>query len=141
MDADGNYVPPKTTQECYVATKAANVFLATEFARRNPLKGNRGIITNSWNPGNLQSELQRHTPWWQMVFIKLLLYPAVYGGYTELFAGWAEEAGHADKNGAFIAPWGRFSEYRPDVKAETQKEGGNAEKFWEWCERTTKGYS
>jgi hypothetical protein len=64
----------------------------------------------------------------------------VYGAYTELFAGWSEEAGKPEKNGAYIIPWGRFGGFREDLTAEIEKEGGNAEKFWDWCDRVTKEY-
>ena len=77
----------------------------------------------------------------QRFFLAWMLHPSYYGGYTELFAGWAEEAGHKDKNGAYVWPWGRFGPYREDLKTEVEKDGGNAEKFWDWCERVTKEYN
>lgn len=116
----------------YAQTKAANVLLAKEFQTQY---AKDGIISNSWNPGNLQSELQRHTPWIQAFILKLILYPAVYGAYTELFAGWSEEAGKAEKNGAYIGPWGRFVMLRSDVEQSPE-----TKRFWEWCEKETKAY-
>ena len=140
IDKDGNYVSPKGTELSYTTSKAGNVFMAAEFARRNPLRDGRGVVSNAWNPGNLKSELQRHTSWWQVLLISWMLHPVVYGGYTELWAGWSEEAGKPDKNGAYVFPWGRFGDFREDLTAEIKKEGGNAEKFWDWCERVTKEY-
>ena len=141
IDADGNYVSPNSTQSSYMASKAGNVFMNAEFARRNPLgKDGKGVITNAWNPGNLKSELQRHGTWWQRLLSSWMLHPVVFGGYTELWAGWSEEAGKPDMNGAYVLPWGRFGGFREDLTAEIEKEGGNAEKFWEWCERVTKEY-
>ena len=143
LDADGNCIPdPKNNQQTnYGATKAGNVFLATEFARRYPLNGStgKGIVSNAWNPGNLRTELARHTPSIQVQIGQILLHPAIYGGYTELFAGWSDDAGKAEKNGAYIIPWGRFGILRDDVTKEWQA-GGKAEKFWEWCEKETKEY-
>ena len=142
FDKQGNYAPSeKDQQKNYGATKAANVFLASEYARRHPLDANgRGVISSSWNPGNLQTELQRHTSKLQHFAIGWMLHPANFGAYTELFAGWSEEAGRADKNGAYIIPWGRFGTFRKDVQTEIKKDGGNAERFWEWCDRVTNEY-
>jgi NAD(P)-dependent dehydrogenase (short-subunit alcohol dehydrogenase family) len=140
IDKDGNYQDPGRVELSYMASKVGDVFMCAEFARRNPLKDGRGVVTNAWNPGNLKSELQRHTPWWQYILIIWMLYPMVYGAYTELFAGWSEEAGKPEKNGAYIIPWGRFGGFREDLTAEIEKEGGNAEKFWDWCDRVTKEY-
>lgn len=117
----------------YAQTKAANVLLAKEYQARY---GKDGIITNSWNPGNLLSELQRHTPWIQALILRLILYPAVYGAYTELFAGWSDEAGKPEKNGAYIGPWGRFVMLKPDLDTSSE-----VKRFWEWCEKETKTYA
>lgn len=116
----------------YAQTKAANVLLAREFQARY---GKEGIISNSWNPGNLASELQRHTPWYQAILFKWLLYPPVYCAYTELFAGWSEDAGQEDKKGAYIGPWGRFVILRSDID-----QSPDSKRFWEWCEKETKPY-
>ena len=140
FNKEGNYVADQKDQRLnYGASKVGNVFLASEFARRYaPTKG--AMISNSWNPGNLRTELQRHTPSWILVFAGWMMHPPVFGGYTELFAGWGEEAGRKEKNGAYIAPWGRFGTFRGDIQAEIGKGNGKAEKFWEWCERETKAY-
>ena len=142
LDAEGNFLAAENDQQKnYGATKAANVFMASEFAHHHPLDSNgKGVISNSWNPGNLKSELQRHGSLLTHLLLGWILNPAIFGGYTELFAGWSEEAGRADKNAAYIIPWGRFGSFREDVKAEMEKEGGNAERFWEWCERVTREY-
>lgn len=141
IDRDGNYEAPGGKESCYMASKAGNFLMSAEYARRNPLQNGKGVMTHSWNPGNLKSELQRHSSWFEKFMISWLLYPMVYGAYTELFAGWSEEAGQPDKNGAYIVPWGQFGTCRADIVAETEKEGGNAEKFWEWCDRATKEYA
>ncbi|KAK3056547.1 short-chain alcohol dehydrogenase [Extremus antarcticus] len=143
FDPHGAYLPsPKQdTQLDYGASKAGNVFLAAEFARRYPVE-RTGLVTNSWNPGSLRTELARHMEGLMTrIMSKLLLYPAVFGAYTELFAGWSEEAGRVERNGEYVIPWGRFGTFRQDIKVEIGKEGGNAEKFWEWCESVTKEYS
>jgi len=124
----------------YGQTKAANCLLASEFANRY---AKDGIISVSWNPGNLRSELQRHVPGWQLFILNAMLYPAVYGAYTELWAGWSPDV-TASHNGAYIGPWGRVLHIRKDVETamKSEKEGGTgvAEKFWAWCDKTTKQY-
>jgi retinol dehydrogenase 12 len=141
LDNNGAYLPnPKSNEENYGTTKAGNVLLAMEYARRHPFESSK-VISNAWNPGNLASELQRYTGTLARMAIGWMLYPAVFGAYTELFAGWGEEAGAKEKNGAYVIPWGRFGSPRPDILKEVGKEGGKAEKFWDWCENVTKEYS
>ena len=119
----------------YAQSKAANALLAREYQTRY---GDQfGIVSNAWNPGNLQSELQRHQNWIEAFFTKQLTYPVRYGGYTELFAACGEEAGRPENKGKYIGPWGRFLGLRSDV--DQNREG--ARKLWEWCEKETKQYS
>ncbi|TKA83936.1 hypothetical protein B0A55_00202 [Friedmanniomyces simplex] len=118
----------------YAQSKACNALLAREYqARRGDAAG---IVSNAWNPGNLQSELQRHQTFAERVVTKALIYPTVLGAYTELFAGWSEAAGEEGNRGRYIGPWGRFVVLRRDVAG---NEVG-AKRFWEWCERETGRY-
>lgn len=119
----------------YAQTKAANALLAREYQARYGDKA--GIISNAWNPGNLQSELQRHQTFLEAFFTKAMVHPVIYGGYTELFAACSEEAGREENKGKYIGPWGRFVVLRDDVAANQ----GGAKKLWEWCEAETKQYS
>ena len=117
----------------YAQTKAGNVLLAKAYQAEH---ANDGIISNSWNPGNLYSELQRHVPWIGQMVLKLLLYPTVYGGYTELYAGWGEDSGKQERKGAYYGPWGRVVRLRADVQdSPVQKE------FLAWCEKETKPFA
>jgi NAD(P)-dependent dehydrogenase (short-subunit alcohol dehydrogenase family) len=139
---DGNAKPQYFNPSLdYGASKAGNVFLASEFAARY---GKNGIISVSWNPGNLKSELIRHTPLWQRLLLLLILFPAQFGGYTELWAGCSPDL-TASQNGAYVAPWGRVYTVRGDVTRglKSQNEGGTgtAEKFWAWCEKETNPYA
>lgn len=139
LDQAGTYVS-KDNQTNYGASKAGNLFLSKEFARRHPFQES-GIISNCWNPGNLRTELQRHVSWIEGLVISWMLHPAIFGAYTELWAGWDAEAGKPERNGAYIVPWGRFSDNRADVEAEIKKENGNAARFWDWCEKETKQFA
>lgn len=126
----------------YGQSKAGNNFLASEFARRYGRDG--GIISVCWNPGNLFSELQRHMPAYQKwILSTFLLFPGVYGGYTELYAGWSPEITEA-QNGAYIAPWGRVYPAAKGVelgfKSKEQGGSGVAERFWDWCDAQTKQF-
>jgi len=141
FDSDDGYLPhPKNNQNSnYGASKAGNYFLASQFALRHP---ESGVISNAWNPGNLNTELQRHASFLMRLIGKLLMHDSKYGGYTELWAGWSEQAGHKERNGAYVWPWGRFGGVREDVQAEIDKGvDGKAGAFWEWCEKETKKYA
>jgi retinol dehydrogenase-12 len=128
--------------KAYGQSKAANCLIAAEFATRY---GRDGIISVSWNPGNLKSELQRHSntlP--ERIINKMLLYPAIYGAYTELYAGWSHGV-TASQNGAYVAPWGRVYKQRVDIIAgmKRKSEGGtgHGEMFWDYCEKETGKYA
>lgn len=116
----------------YAQSKAANVLLAREYQARY---GGDGIVSCAWNPGNLWSELQRHAKPMEKAFVKLLCYDMRFGAYTELFAGWSEEAGTKENAGKYVVPWGRFGMLRPDVEASQE-----APKLWEWCEKESQAF-
>ncbi|KAK7743156.1 short-chain alcohol dehydrogenase [Cytospora paraplurivora] len=56
IDSDGRPKDQGVTQN-YGQTKVGNVFFAREFARSTP---QTGVVHAAFNPGNLQTELQRH---------------------------------------------------------------------------------
>ncbi|KAK0777705.1 short-chain alcohol dehydrogenase [Friedmanniomyces endolithicus] len=118
----------------YAQTKACNALLAREYQTR--LGNSSQIVSNAWNPGNLVSELQRHQTFVERVITKALIYPTVFGAYTELFAGWSVEAGREENRGRYVGPWGRFVVLRGDIEGNV--EGGG--RFWEWCEGETRQY-
>ncbi|TVY91721.1 putative oxidoreductase [Lachnellula willkommii] len=124
----------------YGISKAGNIFQATEYAKNH---GNEGIISVALNPGNLKSELARHTSSFIQFILNLITYTAIHGAYTELFAGLSPEVTPA-RNGAWIQPWGRFAELRQDVvdsiKSEAEGGTGVAARFWEWNEEQVKAY-
>jgi retinol dehydrogenase 12 len=120
----------------YSQSKAGNVFLAVEVARRY---GADGIISVSIDPGFVKSELQREwsalqrtisfaTGWWKEV---------KYGAFVELFAAFSPKV-TKEQNGGIVVPWGQIGHF-PTGIAKALATGG-AERFWKWCERETKAF-
>jgi retinol dehydrogenase 12 len=129
----------------YSMSKAGNLFYASEWVKHYP---DDGVVTVCFNPGNLSTELQRHVNFPGMALFRsivntLFLYPAVYGGYTELWSGLSDCITIED-SGAYIAPWGKLGHVRADVAAglKIKEEGGSgaAIKFWDWSVKETKQY-
>jgi retinol dehydrogenase-12 len=134
---------PRTfdSQVDYSQSKAANCLFASEFAARH---AKDGIISVSWNPGNLASDLQRHMQSFAQFLMGFMLYPPVYGAYTELFAAcWPDIT--ASQSGSYVAPWGRIMPQRADIVAsmKSEQDGGSgiAAKFWEYCDKETAQYA
>jgi retinol dehydrogenase-12 len=144
LDSTGAFLPNWTAnqQYNYACSKAGNYFYANEFPIHHP--DSPGIVSVCFNPGNLNTELQRHVTYpGKSLINKMITHPPVFGGYTELWAGLAPELTTAD-NGLYIAPWGRKWRVRNDIEASLKtKEGegnGIARTFWEWGVRETKPY-
>lgn len=82
---------------------------------------------------------------------KILLSEAIYGAYTELYAGLSPDV-TLEKSGSYIIPWGQIrpNEATPRqdlIKAgDTKEEGGSrlwqdyGNKFWAWCEGKWSSY-
>ena len=139
-------------EKFYTGSKTGNWFLASEFARiaNNNNNGGDGvespgtIISVTQNPGNLQTNLLRHTSRLFRLSTGWLLYDAEMGAYTELWAGLSPNLKAAD-NGRYIIPWGRIHPSpRRDMSDALRdvKEGGTGEagKFREWCDREIAGF-
>ncbi|KAK3673341.1 short-chain alcohol dehydrogenase [Recurvomyces mirabilis] len=138
---------PKDPMRNYGQSKVGNLFLASQYAVHHPIspETGKGVISNAFNPGNLKTELQRQMRGIMMALISLfMLFPAVFGAYTELFAGWSEEMGRRERNGGYVVPWGRAGDVRGDIQKEVEmgvKGGeGRAVEFWEWCDRETREF-
>lgn len=90
----------------YLISKMGNYMHSTEFAKRHRTDG---IVSVAINPGNLDSEFWRTlgsvTIW---LMRKLLLYPAIYGAYTTLYAGTSPEVS--------IEKTGSFGEFAPELR-------------------------
>ncbi|KAI4215129.1 MAG: hypothetical protein LQ351_002444 [Letrouitia transgressa] len=140
---DGLPVLSTSIEKTYGMSKAGNVFLAAEAARRYGKHGKHGIISVAFNPGTVKTELQRHCAWYHKAFNWILLYPPIYGAYTQLFSGWSPDITES-QNGAYIVPWGRIGTLRPGLAAGIKRNDSKlatAESFWEYCERETIPYS
>ncbi|KAI0200654.1 short-chain dehydrogenase [Astrocystis sublimbata] len=124
----------------YGISKAGNYYHATEYARRH---ADDGIISVSLNPGNLKSDLDRNCNSLQMVFRNATTYPTINGAYTTLYAGVSDDV--KENSGAWIVPWGRIENIRPDLLAGTKSEGeggtGHAQRWWAWSEEQTGKYA
>ncbi|KAJ8110864.1 hypothetical protein ONZ43_g5765 [Nemania bipapillata] len=134
------YQTEKGAMHKYAVSKAINTFYSVELARRH---GEDGVVSVSLDPGNLRTGLQREaSPWFRKIW-NLALNPAIYGAYTELFAGLSPVV-TADKNGSWIVPYGRFGDLREDIeKATRSKEMGGsgiAKEIWDWSEREVQQY-
>ncbi|EHK21220.1 uncharacterized protein TRIVIDRAFT_52177 [Trichoderma virens Gv29-8] len=127
--------------EQYCVSKLGNYWHATEFAARYKADG---VISIPLNPGNLDSDFWR-TQGAVMTYIlrKTLLYPPIYGAYTNLFAGFSPEV-TLEKTGTFVAPWGQFWTLSKEMIAGSisKSEGGTgiASSFWDWTEAQIKPY-
>jgi hypothetical protein len=87
--------------------------------------------------------LQRHVFGVQALIARWILYPAVNGAYTELFAGLSSEVASL-KDDEWVIPFGRISKLRKDLAdaGKSQEEGGSgrAKEFWEWSEKQVENY-
>lgn len=71
-----------------------------------------------------------------------LLYPAVYGAYTELYAGLSRDnPALSSEQGSYLVPWGRKFGVRKDLEEEVAKgPTGEAAKLFDWCDKVTRDY-
>ncbi|KAL1747096.1 hypothetical protein HDZ31DRAFT_72431 [Schizophyllum fasciatum] len=117
----------KWTQTLYFQSKLGNVLIASELQRRY---GDKGIVSTSVNPGNLDSELYRHVGFMHLL-LRPFLYPPPLGALTQLYAGTAPEA--EKLGGEYLMPWARRG--TPQALARDEK---LAAELWAWCEDQVK---
>ncbi|KAF3482726.1 short-chain dehydrogenase [Arthroderma uncinatum] len=133
--------PPQDQTRTYITSKAGNMFLASELARR--VGQSHNIVSVSLNPGAANTNLLRYSPWMKFL-ARPLLYKPELAATTELFAGLSAEV-TLEENGCYIIPWGRISRtLRQDLAAASKltEDGGTgrAKEFWEFCENKTRDY-
>jgi NAD(P)-dependent dehydrogenase (short-subunit alcohol dehydrogenase family) len=113
----------------YNMSKLGNAVVARELARQHGDK----IVSTSVNPGNIDTDLQRHVPWWQGAVLRHILYPASYGALTQLYCATSPAA--EDVNGQFFVPWAR-----PGKANQLVEDPKLGEKLWGWLGEETKKY-
>jgi NAD(P)-dependent dehydrogenase (short-subunit alcohol dehydrogenase family) len=133
--------PSTDAQRLYASSKAANLFLASEFSSR--VKGD-GIIALCNNPGNLRTKIWDDVPMVVRWMLRVTMHPPIYGAYTNLWSGLSADVKGED-GGRYVVPWGRWHEgVKEDIARalKNEKDGGTGEagRFWEWCERETRRY-
>jgi len=112
------------TQGLYGQSKLGNIQVSNEFARRY---GNQGIVSVSLNPGNIQSDLQRHLPLLQYYLLSTILYSTSFGALSQLWAGTSPEG--AELNGKYIIPWARVGE-----ATSVANDSKSSAALWTWLE-------
>ncbi|KAI1292697.1 hypothetical protein F5Y03DRAFT_375382 [Xylaria venustula] len=130
--------PPADATRLYNNSKAGNMFLASELARKYD------VASVSTNPGAASSNLFRHTP-----SVKYLAWPLLHkpemAALTQLFAGLSQDIDISDLKGGYIIPWGRVSkQLRGDLlqamKLPEDGGSGRASEFWDFCMEETSKY-
>jgi NAD(P)-dependent dehydrogenase (short-subunit alcohol dehydrogenase family) len=127
----------------YGQSKAGNNFYAAEFSRRY---AEDGILSVAFNPGNLATGLQRHLDPVNLLTAKLISYPARFGAYTELYAGWSPDIKIGD-GGLFVVPWGRQGndvlrgDLRHAIELSETDDDSVPRQFWRWSDKETAPYA
>ncbi|RYP19576.1 hypothetical protein DL765_003303 [Monosporascus sp. GIB2] len=135
------HIENKGAFDQYCASKLGNYFHATEFAARHKADG---VLSVPLNPGNLDSDFWR-TQGAPMTCIlrKTLLYPPIYGAYTNLFAAFSSLI-TSENSGHFVAPWGKLWTVSKEMiaasKAKSEGGAGTARDFWDWTETQVNQY-
>ncbi|KAK2462522.1 hypothetical protein APHAL10511_005492 [Amanita phalloides] len=112
----------------YPQSKLGNIVFANELAKRYY---DQGIVTTSLNPGNINSDLQRHLWPITKLIIRLACYDPSHGALTQLYAGTSPNA--ADINGKYLIPWARIGE-----SSAISRDAMLGEKLWNWLEEQVK---
>ncbi|KAI1763787.1 NAD(P)-binding protein [Hypoxylon sp. FL1150] len=124
----------KDEVELYSSSKAANWFLASEFARRqsaDPDAGlfGSGVVHLAGNPGNHSTRIWRKQPAWLMFFINPFLRDPVHGAETL-------------PTDSFFLQWhpGQRADLISALKPEEEGGSGRAREYFEWCEEMIKEF-
>ncbi|KAH8396957.1 hypothetical protein KR215_006814 [Drosophila sulfurigaster] len=122
-------------KSAYNQSKLANVLYTRELARR--LEGT-GVTVNCLHPGQVNTEISRHMPFFQTFFGRFLVSPLVWmifktpknGAQTTLYA-----ALDPDLNGVTGL---YFSDCKPKEVSAAAKDANSAKRLWEESEKWTK---
>ncbi|RPD56672.1 NAD(P)-binding protein [Lentinus tigrinus ALCF2SS1-7] len=121
----------QSTENLYYQSKFGNVVVARQVAKRY---ADRGIISISLNPGNIETDLQRHMSRLGRYLMKrVMLHPTPLGALTQLFAGTMPEA--LNYNGEYLIPWARLGRCRAEAYDDAL-----GERLWQWLEDEVKAH-
>jgi NAD(P)-dependent dehydrogenase (short-subunit alcohol dehydrogenase family) len=92
-------IESKSIMEQYGTSKLGNFLQAIEYAARHKKDG---VVSVALNPGNLETEFlnEQNGTFFSWFAHTALMYPAIYGAYTILFAGLSREV-TLEKTGAY----------------------------------------
>jgi hypothetical protein len=132
--------PHNDISEHYAASKVANWFAASEFARRSGYQ--TGIINVAVNPGPYVSNIWRKTPGYLYYpFLPLLRNP-VHGAYTYLWAAFSDDitmsdvvVGRYGTNDGRWYPGNQREDLLLALKGKDEGGTGQAQDFFDWAER------
>lgn len=115
----------------YSQSKIGNVYQAYLWSKHHP---DSGVVSVSVDPGNLRTNLQRHSNGWRSCVIDPFLYPAKYGAYTELSALLEESIRDCDH----LIPWGKVGHLRSDV--DFYRRGNKGEELWQQLDKDVEDF-
>lgn len=109
----------------YSQSKIGDAYLAYLWSKHHP---DSGVVSVSIDPGNLSSNLSRHSPLLSTLK-SYIQYPPKYGAYTELAALLSPGV----KNNEHLVPWGVEGHLRQD--AADGRQGKVGEELWQRLEK------
>lgn len=115
----------------YNMSKTGNAYEAYLWSKFHP---DSGIYSLSMDPGNLSTNLTRHSGGLVHRFKDYVLYPAKFGAYTELAALLSPTI----KDNDHLVPWGVPGTLRHDV--DEARRGPKGEEVWMELERDTQAF-
>lgn len=118
-------------QPLYGRSKLGNLHTVQRLADELESKG---VVVVGVHPGNIRTELQRHSSSIQKRVISMLLYPVQLGAVSQLFAGTADEDTKKLQR-AYLVPWAYYGDMNPAATDKTL-----VDKTWAWCEEQTKDF-
>ncbi|KAI0767771.1 NAD(P)-binding protein [Fomes fomentarius] len=108
-------------------SKLGTLLLALELAERH---GDQGVVSIAVNPGNVNTNLTRHSSGMATSIWDMLSYTVSKGILTPLYAATSPKAEHL--NGKLLIPWARVGQIPPNLLERCAQET-----LWDWLEAQT----
>lgn len=121
----------KPAHVLYAQSKTGNAYEAYLWSKFHP---DSGVASVSMDPGNLSTNITRHSGGLVHRFKDYVFYPAKFGAYTELAALLSPTI----KDGDHLVPWGVPGTLRHDV--DEARRGPKGEEMWMGLERDTQAF-